>query len=212
MANMSVVFAQLYIDGKCYGVHSYIVPIRDPDTHDLYPGVLIGDCGPKMGLNGIDNGLMIFDRYRIPKDNQLDRLSGVDENGKFFSTIANEDKRFATQLGALSGGRVHLAYTLSTTMVNSVTIALRYVLNRKQFAPPKSFDEVLLFDYPLTRYRLMPLIATTVVYIIGGKTLSLEWDNNQSNLLDPNNKILPELHAVSSALKPICSWFIMETI
>ena len=140
MANMSVVFAQLYIDGKCYGVHTYVVPIRDPDTHDLLPGVLVGDCGPKMGLNGIDNGFISFDKYRIPKENQLDRLSGVDENGKYFTTIPNEDKRFATLLGALSGGRVSLSFCLSTTMINSLTLAIRYVLNRRQFPAPKSFN------------------------------------------------------------------------
>jgi acyl-CoA oxidase len=71
IANMSVVLAQLYIDGKCYGVHSYIVPLRDPNTYESYPGVLIG-------MNGLDNGFVIFDNYRIPKDNQLNRLSGVD--------------------------------------------------------------------------------------------------------------------------------------
>jgi acyl-CoA oxidase len=80
-ATMSVVFAQLYINNKCYGVHTYIVPLRDPGTYEPYPGVLLGDCGPKAGHNGLDNGFIIFDHYRIPKDNQLNRLSGVDENG-----------------------------------------------------------------------------------------------------------------------------------
>ena len=84
---MSVIWAQLYIDGKCYGVHAYIVPIRDKKTHKLLPGVLIGDCGPKNGNNQIDNGFMLFDNVRIPFENQLDRISGVDENGKFFSIV-----------------------------------------------------------------------------------------------------------------------------
>jgi len=44
----------------------------------LLPGVLIGDCGTKNGLNGIDNGFILFDQVRIPKDNQLDRISGID--------------------------------------------------------------------------------------------------------------------------------------
>lgn len=33
IANMAVIFAQLYIDGQCYGVHAYVVPIRNPETH-----------------------------------------------------------------------------------------------------------------------------------------------------------------------------------
>jgi acyl-CoA oxidase len=75
---MSVIWAQLYVDEKHCGIHAYIVPLRDPKTHDLLPGVLIGDCGPKNGMNNIDNGFIMFDKVRIPKDNQLNRISGVD--------------------------------------------------------------------------------------------------------------------------------------
>lgn len=78
VANMSVIWAQLFIEGKPYGVHAYLVPLRDRRTHKLLPGVLIGDCGPKNGHNLIDNGFMMFDNVRIPKDYQLDRISGVD--------------------------------------------------------------------------------------------------------------------------------------
>ena len=51
IANISVIWAQLYIKDKCYGVHSFIVPLRDTTTHKLLPGVLVGDCGPKNGCN-----------------------------------------------------------------------------------------------------------------------------------------------------------------
>ena len=43
-----VVFAQMIIDGKHYGVKSFLVQLRDPTTFDLKPGVSIGDCGAKM--------------------------------------------------------------------------------------------------------------------------------------------------------------------
>lgn len=80
---MAVIWAQLYISGKCYGVHAYVVPLRDNKTHKLLPGVLVGDCGPKNGLNAIDNGFIIFDNVRIPVDNQLNRISGVNDKGEF---------------------------------------------------------------------------------------------------------------------------------
>lgn len=51
VANIAVVWAQLYIDGKCHGVHVYLVPLRDNKTHNPLPGVTLGDCGPKNGLN-----------------------------------------------------------------------------------------------------------------------------------------------------------------
>ena len=89
-ATMSVIWAQLVIDGKKYGPHPFIVPIRDPKTHLPFKGVTIGDCGPKNGSDNIDNGYVLFNNYRIPQDYGLDRLSGVDENGKFRSVVDSE--------------------------------------------------------------------------------------------------------------------------
>lgn len=39
-----VVFARLVLDGEGdVGVHNFIVPLRDPDTHEPLPGIRIGD-------------------------------------------------------------------------------------------------------------------------------------------------------------------------
>lgn len=73
---MTVVFAQLYDgDNKSHGVHAIIVPIRDRHNHLPLPGVTLGDCGKKAGLDGIDNGFLIFKDVRVPYDNLLDRFS-----------------------------------------------------------------------------------------------------------------------------------------
>ena len=59
-ATFAVLFAQLYThDGQCHGIHSFLVPIRDPKTMVPYPGLIIGDLGEKIGLNGLDNGYEI---------------------------------------------------------------------------------------------------------------------------------------------------------
>lgn len=79
--NMSVIWAQLILDGKKYGPHPFLVPIRDPKTMELLPGVTIGDCGHKNGVNNIDNGYIILDHVRIPKSYALDAISGVNDNG-----------------------------------------------------------------------------------------------------------------------------------
>lgn len=94
--------------------------------------------------------------------------------------------------------------------LGSMAIAIRYVLNRRQFSAPKSFDEILLFDYPLTKARLMPHLAQTVVMYLGAQELTYKWDQQTSNLLDPKNKIIAEMHAISSALKPIATISGME--
>lgn len=48
-ANHAVVMAQLYIDGKLYGPHPFVVNIRDLKTHEPKEGIYVGDQGPKFG-------------------------------------------------------------------------------------------------------------------------------------------------------------------
>lgn len=59
-----------------------MVPIRDKETHRAYPGLEIGDIGPKFGFSAKDNGYMLFDKYRIPRTNMLMRYVNVDREGK----------------------------------------------------------------------------------------------------------------------------------
>ena len=70
-ANYSIVIAQLYTKGKCHGVHTFIVQIRDEETHIPLPGIKVGDIGAKMGLNPVNNGFLGFDNVRIPRRNML---------------------------------------------------------------------------------------------------------------------------------------------
>lgn len=48
-ANHAVVMAQLYINGKSYGPHPFVVHIRDLETHEPLDNIYVGDIGPKFG-------------------------------------------------------------------------------------------------------------------------------------------------------------------
>lgn len=94
-ATMCVAFSQLYLEGKCLGPHVFLVPLRDRRSFKPLKGITLGDCGRKMGLDGIDNGFIIFNNVRIPRENLLNRFSNVTKEGKFETTIENPDSRFA---------------------------------------------------------------------------------------------------------------------
>ncbi|RHY06287.1 hypothetical protein DYB26_011851 [Aphanomyces astaci] len=55
-ANHCVLHARLLLDGKDRGVQAFLVPLRDTRTHETLPGITLGDIGPKIGFQSVDNG------------------------------------------------------------------------------------------------------------------------------------------------------------
>jgi len=56
-----------------------------------FPGIILGDCGKKIGFQGVDNGFIIFNHFRIPRENLLNRFSNVSEEGEFQTFIESAD-------------------------------------------------------------------------------------------------------------------------
>jgi len=126
-ATHSSVFAQLYTpDGSCHGLHNFLVPVRDPVSLTPYPGVIIGDMGSKVGLNGLDNGWMKFNNYSIPRESLMNKTGDVTAEGNYVSPYKDPNKRFGASLGNLSGGRVGIINMANTNLHLSVVIAVRY--------------------------------------------------------------------------------------
>ena len=159
-ARLAVVFAQLQVGARSHGVHAVLVPLRDENGHVL-PGVRIEDCGPKLGLNGVDNGRIWFDHVRVPVDRLLDRFAHIDEDGHYQSAIPGANKRFFTMLGTLVAGRVAVASAAVSAAKVGLTIAIRYGARRRQFGPAGA-PEMALLDYENHQLRLMPRLATTM--------------------------------------------------
>lgn len=204
-ACLSVVFAQLYVQNKKQGVHAFIVPLRSENDYSLLPGITAGDCGLKVGWNGIDNGFILFKDVRIPYDNLLDRFSSVDKNGEYQSTIKNAGKRFALTISALSGGRVFATASSVNYLLNSLTIAIRFSTARRQFGPPNQ-QEVSILEYPTVQYRLIPYLAETIALAVTSHTIRKAWHDLQETLFDEYNPTLMEFHAMLSCFKPFSSW------
>ncbi|WP_107656377.1 acyl-CoA dehydrogenase family protein [Nocardia suismassiliense] len=159
-ARMAAVFAQLITQGEGRGVHCLLVPIRDENGADL-PGVTTIDDGLKGGLPGVDNGRIVFDHVRIPRENLLNRYADVEPDGTYTSEIENPSRRFFTTLGTLVRGRVSVGGAAAAGTRVALSIALRYALKRRQFSDPDSGQETVLLDYRSHQRRLLPLVAKT---------------------------------------------------
>lgn len=157
-ARVAAVFAQLITEGKSQGVHCFVVPIRDDQGNDL-PGVTTSDCGLKGGLPGVDNGRILFDQVRIPRENLLNRYADVAEDGTYSSEIENPSRRFFTTLGTLVRGRVSVGGAAAAGARVALSIAVRYAEKRRQFADPDTGEETVLLDYRSHQRRLLPLVA-----------------------------------------------------
>lgn len=108
-ATHAIVYAQLYTpDGQHHGLNGFLVPIRNTKTLEPFAGVIVGDLGEKIGLNGLDNGFVSFNNYRIPKHFLLSRTGDISDDGQYISPIKNNKKRIGASFGALSGGRVNI--------------------------------------------------------------------------------------------------------
>lgn len=202
-AKMATVFAQLQIEDHHYGVHAFLVPIRDDEGQPL-PGVFIDDCGHKMGLNGVDNGRLWFDQVRIPAENLLDRFASVDEQGRYSSPITSSNKRFFTMLGTLVGGRVSIAAASLTASKSALTIAIRYGAMRRQFGPTHAPESPIL-DFRTHQLRLMPLLANAYALSFGVRYL-------QQRYLTRSHEDEREVEGLAAGIKAISSWNATHTI
>ncbi|WP_154854432.1 acyl-CoA dehydrogenase family protein [Cyclobacterium xiamenense] len=200
---MATVFAKLLIDGKDYGVSTFLVPLRD-EAGTTLPGITITDCGRKMGLNGVDNGLISFDNVVIPKENMLDRFSSVDAQGNFQSPIASDNKRFFTMLGTLVGGRIGIPRSALAAAKSGLTIAIRYGDRRKQFGP-EGGEEIPILNYRMHQRRLIPLLAKTYAC-----HFAMEYVTNR--FLKRQEEEMQEIEALAAGMKAYVTWHTTATL
>ncbi|WP_137873603.1 acyl-CoA dehydrogenase [Rhodococcus sp. Q] len=214
-ARMAAVFAQLITAGpgedpESKGVHCFLVPIRDDDGADL-PGVVTSDCGFKGGLPGVDNGRIVFDHVRIPRENLLNRYADVAADGTYSSPIDSPTRRFFTMVGTLVRGRVTVGGAAGAGARLALDIATRYALQRRQFDRPESEDEVLILDYLVHQRRLLPLIARSyALHFAQNELVTRLHEIQTAEEVDPQEQ--RELEARAAGLKAANTWHATRAI
>ncbi|HUO41016.1 MAG TPA: acyl-CoA dehydrogenase family protein, partial [Mycobacterium sp.] len=214
-ATMAAVFAQLITAGpgeepKSHGVHCLLVPIRDDNGNDL-PGVTTGDCDYKGGLPGVDNGRIVFDHVRVPRNNLLNKYGDVAGDGTYSSPIENPSRRFFTMLGTLIRGRVTVGGSAAAAARVALDIATRYALRRRQFKAPGEDTEILLMDYLVHQRRLLPLIAKSYALQFAQNELVAKLHEIQTTEI-PDAEEQRELESRAAGLKATSTWHASRAI
>ena len=203
-ARVAAVFAQLITGGECHGVHCLMVPIRDEDGNDL-PGVTTSDCQYKGGLPGVDNGRIMFDQVRVPRENLLNKYADVAPDGGYSSPIENPNRRFFTMLGTLIRGRVTVGGSAAAAARVALDIAVRYGLQRRQFSAPDDEGEVVIMDYLVHQRRLLPLVARSYALQFAQNELVARLHDLQT-ADSPDAEEQRELESRAAGLKAANTW------
>jgi len=164
-ATHACVFAQLIIKNKRYGVHAFLVQIRDSE-HRAVSGVEVGDVGPKFGFNCKDNGYLIFSNVKIPRRNMLMKFQKVSREGKY-EVVGDEKITYATMLKTRGFIPTAVFFALS----KAATIILRYSLFRRQFKDNNGLEMPIL-DYQLQQEKVFPRIAEAYANLFATKQLN----------------------------------------
>ncbi len=202
---LATVYAQLRVGDEEHGVHAVLVPLRDEDDRTV-AGVRIEDCGYKIGLNGVDNGRIWFDRVHVPRTNLLGRYGRIDADGTYSSPIASPSRRFFTMLGTLVGGRISVALGAGSATKVALTSAVRYADRRRQFGPGDGRPETRLLDYRYHQKRLMPALARTYAIHFALRDCVKAYEDSQDEV-DRR-----DIEARAAALKVVSTWHATRTI
>ncbi|XP_038666442.1 peroxisomal acyl-coenzyme A oxidase 2-like [Scyliorhinus canicula] len=201
-ASHAVVLAQLYTQGMCHGMHAFIVQIRSLVDHSALPGVTIGDIGPKMAFEHVDNGYLMLQNVHIPRENMLSRYSEVTSDGSYIkqgSDRINYISMVFTRVRIIAGEIMPL-------LSKACVIAIRYSVVRRQSKLKPGEMEAKILDYQTQQQKLLPQLATTFAFHFMAS--SLETFCNQVKVqikTEGDVLLLPELHALSAGLKALIS-------
>ena len=173
-ANHAIVFAQTLVNGKNEGIHAFIVKIRESSMNHVSkmedmkqcPGVYIEDMGWKIGVNGVDNGRLVFTNVRVPRWAMLNKLAQTDPDGTFHCDIKKASNRFFKVADRLLSGRLCIASMCITSCKTSIYTTIRYSQQRLAVGPTGESDTPIM-SYQLQQNALLPLLARTIVLNFG---------------------------------------------
>ncbi|XP_056135593.1 peroxisomal acyl-coenzyme A oxidase 1 isoform X2 [Lampris incognitus] len=200
-SNHAIVLAQLHSQGRCHGLHAFIVPIRSMSTHEPLPGITVGDIGPKFGFDEVDNGYLKLKNVRIPRENMLMKYAKVEPDGSYVKPPSAK-----LTYGTMVFIRSMIVGQSARTLAKACIIAIRYSTVRHQSEIRPGEPEPQILDYQTQQYKLFPLLATAYAFHFVGQYMNNTYHRITGDISQGDFSELPELHALSAGLKAFTTW------
>lgn len=207
-----VVFAQLIIDGKNYGMHGFMVQFRD-DQGNLMPGVEVGEMGPKINADNTNIGYARFTHLRIPRFNMFAKYQQVTKDGEYIAPPRSLSKfRYISMMQI----RMMIVGWSFKDLSKAATIAIRYSCVRKQgfkdttaeISAGGTAEENRVLDYQVQQYRTFKALAISYCFYWNAIYVAAYLGRIQATIAsgteqerDAAAEEMPELHATLSGLK-----------
>lgn len=98
-------------------------------------GVYIEDMGHKIGLNGVDNGRLVFTNVRVPRWAMLNKLAQVTPEGEYKCDIKKPSNRFFKVADRLLSGRMCIASMTMCACKGALLFGIKYSQQRLAVGP-----------------------------------------------------------------------------
>ena len=215
-ANHAMVVARLVDgDGVDRGVSNFIVPLRDVKTHQLLPGVLTGDIGPKIGYNNMDNGHCSFDHVKVPLENMPSRFATVDPITGKYRRVVTQNTESSSKVAYITMMQVRamICQGASIGLAKACTIVIRYSAVRLQgYTDETNSTETSVLNYTQQQARVFPRLAAAYAFHFVGKSIAQRLLALEQDLGNTTKIAMTDVHSSSSALKSYLTIFAAEGI
>ncbi|MCO5608777.1 hypothetical protein L7F22_062993 [Adiantum nelumboides] len=198
-ATHAIIQARLLLNEKDYGVHAFIVQVRDLENHFPLEGIIVGEIGAKYGGNSVDNGYLRLHSVCIPRENMLMRIAEVTKEGRYRKSQSPPQILY----GAMVHARKILISETAIKLSRAVTVAVRYSAVRRQFGGGKGIPEEQVLNYLTQQERLFPLLAAVYAFQFTAQWLRWLYVDVQERLKKNDFSTLSEVHSCTAGLKAL---------
>lgn len=205
-ATHGLVMARLITHNQDYGIHPFLVQLRDMDTGKPMHGVELGDLGFKMAQNTNDNGYARFEKVAVPRENMLMGQAEVSRDGEYTKKAGTHSK---VAYGTMCITRANMTFVAAVQLAAAVTIAVRYSTVRRQgFLPedPGQFPatataETGLLQYQSQRYRLFTLLSQSYAMLFASRCCEVAQKDFEDRQARGDFSTMAMLHALTAGMK-----------